>query len=94
MTKAVQNETRLTVLKLIDAWYGKGASILRVSSVPIPKFTRESGEAIIGHLLVNGYLQEDFHFSAYSTISYIKRGPKAVLALDTTHEIFFNYELH
>ncbi|CAL7940278.1 unnamed protein product [Xylocopa violacea] len=94
MTKAVQSETRLTALKLVDAWYGKGASTLRVSSIPTPKFTRESGEAIVGHLLVNGYLQEDFHFSAYSTISYLKRGPKAVLALDKTHEILFNYELH
>ncbi|KOX77341.1 ATP-dependent DNA helicase Q1 [Melipona quadrifasciata] len=94
MTKAVQSETRLTALKLIDAWYGKGATTLRVSSIPIPKFTRESGESVIGHLLVNGYLQEDFHFSAYSTISYLKRGPKAALALDNNHEILFNYELH
>ncbi|XP_076169564.1 ATP-dependent DNA helicase Q1 [Ptiloglossa arizonensis] len=94
MIKAVQSETRLTALKLLDAWYGKGAPILRVSSVPVPKFTRESGEAIVGHLLVNGYLQEDFHFSAYSTISYLKRGPKAVLALANNHEILFNYELY
>ncbi|KOC60130.1 ATP-dependent DNA helicase Q1, partial [Habropoda laboriosa] len=94
MTKAVQNETRLTALKLIDAWYGKGTPTLRVASVPTPKFTRESGEAIVGYLLINGYLKEDFHFSAYSTISYLKRGPKAVLALDDKHEILFNYELH
>ncbi|CAK9803648.1 ATP-dependent DNA helicase Q1 [Anthophora plagiata] len=94
MTKAAQNETRLTALKLIDAWYGKGAPTLRLASVPTPKFTRESGEAIVGHLLINGYLQEDFHFSAYSTISYLKRGPKAVLAFDNKHEILFDYELH
>ncbi|KZC11590.1 ATP-dependent DNA helicase Q1, partial [Dufourea novaeangliae] len=93
LTKGVQSETRLTALKLIDAWYGKGAPTLRVSSVPIPKFPRPSGEAVVGHLLVNGYLQEDFHFSAYSTISYLKRGPKAALALDNSHEILFNYEL-
>ena len=94
LTKAVKSETRLTALKLIDAWYGKGTPTLRVSSVPTPKFTRESGEAIVGHLLVNGYLKEDFHFSAYSTISYLKRGPKAALALDSNHEIIFNYQLH
>lgn len=94
MIKAAQCETRLTALKLIDAWYGKGATTLRVASVPTPKFTRESGEAIVGHLLVTGYLQEDFHFSAYSTISYLKRGPKAVLALGNKHEILFDYELH
>ncbi|XP_076287157.1 ATP-dependent DNA helicase Q1 [Lasioglossum baleicum] len=93
LTKAIQNETRLTALKLLDAWYGKGAVTLRVSSVPIPKFTRQSGEAIVGHLLANGYLQEDFHFSAYSTISYLKRGAKAALALDNNHEILFKYDL-
>lgn len=94
LTKGVQSETRLTAIKLIDAWFGKGATTLRVSSVPVPKFTRESGEAIVGYLLVNGYLQEDFHFSAYSTISYLKRGPKAALALDNSHKILFDYELH
>ncbi|XP_018394045.1 PREDICTED: ATP-dependent DNA helicase Q1-like [Cyphomyrmex costatus] len=92
MTKAVQNEIRLTALKLVDAWYGKGVSSLRVSNVP--NFTRETGEAIIGYLLINGYLQEDFHFSAYSTISYLKRGPKSGLVLDNNHKILFNYELH
>ncbi|KAH0956016.1 hypothetical protein HN011_009693 [Eciton burchellii] len=94
MTKAVQSETRLTALKLVDAWYGKGATSLRVSNVPVPKFSRETGEAIIGHLLVNGYLREDFHFSAYSTISYLKRGLKSALVLDNDHEIIFNYELN
>ncbi|XP_011139725.1 ATP-dependent DNA helicase Q1 [Harpegnathos saltator] len=94
MTKAVQNETRLTALKLVDAWYGKGATTLRVANVPVPKFTRETGEAIVGHLLANGYLQEDFHFSAYSTISYLKRGPKSGLAASQDHKILINYDLH
>ncbi|XP_011873593.1 PREDICTED: ATP-dependent DNA helicase Q1-like [Vollenhovia emeryi] len=93
MTKAVQNQVRLTTLKLVDAWYGRGASSLRVPSVPVPSFTRECADAIIGHLLINGYLQEDFHFSAYSTISYLKRGPKSGLAVDNDHKILFNYEL-
>ncbi|XP_033221518.1 ATP-dependent DNA helicase Q1-like [Belonocnema kinseyi] len=92
MTKAVQSETRLTALKLLDSWFNKGAVALRVTSIPIPKFSRETGEAIVGHLLVNGYLQEDFHFSAYSTISYIKRGPKAGVALANDHKILFEYE--
>ncbi|XP_015597808.1 ATP-dependent DNA helicase Q1-like [Cephus cinctus] len=92
MTKAVQSDTRLTALKLLDAWYGKGAVESRVSSVPIPKFSRETGESIVGHLLTNGYLKEDFHFSAYSTITYLKRGPKSGLALDSDHKIPFYYE--
>ncbi|KYN28147.1 PREDICTED: ATP-dependent DNA helicase Q1-like [Trachymyrmex cornetzi] len=95
MTKAVQNEIRLTALKLIDAWYGKGVSSLRISNVPVPNFTRESAEAIVGYLLINGYLQEDFHFSAYSTISYLKRGPKSgLVSVDDDYKILFNYELY
>lgn len=92
MTKAVQNDARLTALKLVDAWYGKGTASLRVASVPVPKFARESAEAIVGYLLASGYLQEDFHFSAYSTISYLKRGPKSGLVNDNC-KILFNYEL-
>lgn len=94
MTKAVQNETRLTALKLVDAWYGKGTPLVRVASIPVPTFTKVTAEAIIGHLLVNGYLQEDFHFSAYSTISYLKRGAKSGLVSNNDHKILFNYELH
>lgn len=45
-----------------------------MKSVQVPKFSRETGEAVLAHLLVNGYLQEDFHFTPYSTISYLKRG--------------------
>ncbi|XP_023290637.1 ATP-dependent DNA helicase Q1 isoform X3 [Orussus abietinus] len=90
ITKAVQNDTRLTALKLLDAWYGKGPVASRVSTVPIPKLSREKGEAIIGHLLINGYLQEEFHFAAYSTITYLKRGPKSGLAQVEDHKIMFD----
>lgn len=64
----------ISAQKLLDSWYGKGAGNLRVRSVPVPRFSRETGEAVLGHLLVKRYLQEDFHFTPYSTISYLKRG--------------------
>ncbi|XP_058790398.1 ATP-dependent DNA helicase Q1-like isoform X2 [Phymastichus coffea] len=94
ITHAVQNEQRLTPLKLIDAWYNKGAANLRVSSIPIPKFPREIGEAIVGYLLINGYLQEDFHFSAYSTITYVKKGPKSGLTMGNDHKIVVEVDDH
>ncbi|XP_011494058.1 PREDICTED: ATP-dependent DNA helicase Q1-like [Ceratosolen solmsi marchali] len=87
IANAAQGEQKLTPLKLIDAWYNKGAAALRVAGVPTPKFPREIGEAIVGHLLINGYLQEDFHFSAYSTLTYVKKGPKSGLALANDHKI-------
>ncbi|XP_043475693.1 ATP-dependent DNA helicase Q1-like [Leptopilina heterotoma] len=92
MMNAVQRETRLTPLKLIDSWYNKGAAALRVASVPTPKFPREIGEAIVGHLLMLGYLQEDFQFTSYATITYLKRGPKAALVFAKNHEIPFECE--
>lgn len=70
----------ISAQKLLDAWYGKGAVNLRVRSVPVPSFSRERGEAVLGHLLIKGYLQEDFHFTPYSTISYLKRGKKAYIS--------------
>lgn len=89
MTKAVQSDTRLTAIKLIDSWFGKGAVSLRVPEISSPKYSREMAENIVAHLLVDGYLQEDFHFTAYSTISYLKRGPKSAVALNKNHQIMF-----
>lgn len=41
-------------------------------SLPLPKsFTKEVCEVIILRLLVAGYVKEDFHFTAYSSISYL-----------------------
>ncbi|KAJ8678693.1 hypothetical protein QAD02_014480 [Eretmocerus hayati] len=92
IAKAVQADQRLTPLKLIDAWYNKGVASSRVASVPTPKFPREVGEAIVGHLLIKGYLQEDFHYSAYTTLTYMKRGPKSGLALDNDHKIMIEVD--
>jgi ATP-dependent DNA helicase Q1 len=72
--------------KLVDAWYGKGAANLRDRSIPVPKFSRETGEAILAHLLVSGYLQEDFHFTPYSTISYLKRGMNDMYSKTLLHQ--------
>lgn len=77
LKNASENDTKLTAQKLIDSWYGKGPPALRVSSITAPKFPRIQGEHIIAFLLVNGYLKEDFHFTAYNTISYIKMGQKS-----------------
>ncbi|XP_077294819.1 ATP-dependent DNA helicase Q1-like [Arctopsyche grandis] len=79
-------DTKLTAQKLIDLWYGKGAVNLRVSSVTPPTFVRGQGESIVTFLLIEGYLREDFHFTAYNTISYIKVGSKSTL-LDKNFEI-------
>ncbi|PNF25033.1 ATP-dependent DNA helicase Q1 [Cryptotermes secundus] len=90
ISNAAAVDTKLTAQKLLDAWYGKGAANLRDISIPVPKFSRETGEVILAHLLVTGYLQEDFHFTPYSTISYLKRGPKAAAAMSDKHNIIMH----
>uniref|UniRef100_A0A7N4P7P5 ATP-dependent DNA helicase n=1 Tax=Sarcophilus harrisii TaxID=9305 RepID=A0A7N4P7P5_SARHA len=78
---------KLTPLKLIDAWMGKGVAKLRVSDVVSPKLPRDELEKIIVHFILQQYLKEDFSFTAYATISYLKIGPKAHLLNNEEHII-------
>ncbi|KAM3964467.1 ATP-dependent DNA helicase Q1 [Aphomia sociella] len=75
-------DTKLTAQKLLDAWFLKGPVNLRHKGKE-PSFSRSIGEDVIAYLLVESYLVEDFHYTAYSTISYIKKGPNMDLAQDT-----------
>ncbi|KAF2368527.1 DNA helicase ATP-dependent RecQ type [Trinorchestia longiramus] len=77
ITHASSMDQRLTGQKLIDAWLGKGAANLRVKSSTNSSLSRSLAETIVVHLLLDMCLKEDFHFTPYSTISYIKLGPKA-----------------
>ncbi|XP_045771475.1 ATP-dependent DNA helicase Q1-like [Maniola jurtina] len=71
---ADKQDTKLTAQKLLDAWFLKGPVVLRHKGKE-PNFSRAIGEDVIAFLLVQGYLIEDFHYTAYSTISYIRKGP-------------------
>jgi len=59
---------------LLDTWYGKGNKKVLLLDVQSPVFSRTRAEMILGELIVQGYLMEDFHFTPYSTISYMKKG--------------------
>ena len=48
---------KLTPLKLIDSWMGKGASKLRVAGLAPPALPREDLEKIIAHFLIQQYLK-------------------------------------
>lgn len=74
---ADKRKERMTPLKLVDAWTGKGAKNLRLDSVKPPTLTRSQCEHAIILMLIDGYLKEEFHFTPYSTISYLKPGPRA-----------------
>ncbi|XP_050542953.1 ATP-dependent DNA helicase Q1-like isoform X2 [Daktulosphaira vitifoliae] len=68
------NDMKLTAQMLLDSWYGKYNKKMKITNIKPPTFSRMRAEMIVGELLVQNYLAEDFHFTPYSTISYIKRG--------------------
>lgn len=78
---AANQDTKLTAQKLLDAWFLKGPVNLRHKGKE-PNFSRTLGEDVITYLIVENYLVEDFHFTAYSTISYIKKGPNMAMVQD------------
>lgn len=75
---AFNMDVKLTILKLIDSWYHKGKPSLRVKELATPKFERFYAEQMVAYLIVKGHLKEDFHFTPYTTLSYIKKGNKIV----------------
>ncbi|XP_069807331.1 ATP-dependent DNA helicase Q1 [Dendropsophus ebraccatus] len=90
LRRAADLEEKLTPLKLLDAWSGRGAPKLRLPQVPPPKLPRPQLERIITHLLLQQYIREDFSFTAYATISYIKEGPKATALRGPDHQIILH----
>lgn len=57
LKQAEEMNEKLTPLKLIDSWLGKGAAKLRVAGVVPPVLPREDLEKIIAHLLLQQYLK-------------------------------------
>ncbi|XP_067915023.1 ATP-dependent DNA helicase Q1 [Heterodontus francisci] len=93
LKQAEQLGEKLTPLKLIEAWNGKGPSKLRVASVSPPNLSRSEMEELIVHLLLEQYLKEDFSFTAFVTISYLKEAPKANLLRNKNHVISMRMRL-
>jgi len=81
-------EKKLTFPKLLDIWLGKGEKKLRPQDMKVCKYTREIAQQIIGLFLIDNYLKEEFHFTPYSTISYVNIGPAWLTC--TTHSIIYS----
>ncbi|XP_015909051.1 ATP-dependent DNA helicase Q1 [Parasteatoda tepidariorum] len=71
-------DERLTSQKLIDIWQGKGSPKSRPPGYTPTSLSRESCERIVALLLLDSYLIEEFHFTPYSTISYINTGSRTL----------------
>ncbi|XP_060927520.1 ATP-dependent DNA helicase Q1 isoform X1 [Limanda limanda] len=83
---AVSMDERLTPLKLVEAWMGKGPAKRR-KMIQTTTLSRLQVEGVIVQLLVQGYLREDFSFTPYTTYFYMKLGPKAALLKNQTHTL-------
>merc|ERR1712227_117262 len=78
LEQAGRREQRVTGNKLVDALQDRGASNLKLSSWNGGGLNKDQAETIVAHLTVEGYIKEDFHFTPYSTISYLVPGYRAV----------------
>ncbi|XP_058461346.1 ATP-dependent DNA helicase Q1-like [Malaya genurostris] len=73
LRRAETLQTKLTPLKLVDAWYHKGSPKNRLEEPP-PLLDRYIGEQVVAFLIVNGYLKEDFQYNQYTALCYVAKG--------------------
>ena len=91
--QAASLSERVTAIKLVDAWCGKGQTSLRMRDVKTPDLSREDCERVVVYLLLEGVLREDFHFTPYSTISYLVPGPNARLVQKVGKRVFMDFRV-
>lgn len=77
LRNAGQKAERVTMTKLLEAWHNRGSKILRVSGLHPPDLSAVDCQRFLIHLLLGEILNEDFHFTPYSTISYLVPGLRA-----------------
>ncbi|KAI9287808.1 P-loop containing nucleoside triphosphate hydrolase protein [Umbelopsis sp. AD052] len=82
----ISSEERVTMVKMVNYMRGRGLKkggleelfkSNEVEAAPKKKWTDAELEMMINYLLTEQYLWEDFHFTPYSSISYLKPGPLA-----------------
>jgi len=78
LEQAARREQRVTGLKLVEAVQGRGANNLKLAGWTGDGLSKDQVESLVAHLTVEGHLKEDFHFTPYSTISYLVQGHRPV----------------
>jgi len=91
LSNAKSRDQRLTPLKLLEAWSGRGSTALRVDGANAAAgMEKTEAERIIIQLLMRQYLREDFHFTPYSTISYVVPGDRSDLLILPEHQVMMS----
>lgn len=83
---AASLEEKLTPLKLLEAWMGRGPAKRR-RMIQTTALSRLQAENVIVRMLLLGYLREDFSFTPYTTYFYVKLGRKAPLLKNQSHTV-------
>uniref|UniRef100_A0A8C6WZT8 ATP-dependent DNA helicase n=1 Tax=Neogobius melanostomus TaxID=47308 RepID=A0A8C6WZT8_9GOBI len=86
---ADSQDEKLTPLKLLEAWSGRGPAKHR-KTIQTTTLGRRDAEAVLVRMLLLGYLREDFSFTPYTTHFYLKLGRKAPLLKSPTHKLSMN----
>jgi len=81
LRQAKLKEIRLTGLKLVEALMGKGPNNVKMAGWK-GRLSKEDTERVLINLILEGFIKEDFHYTAYSTISYLLPGPREVLKVE------------
>ncbi|KAM3581987.1 hypothetical protein VKS41_005428 [Umbelopsis sp. WA50703] len=84
-TTQKNTDDRITMIKMINYMRGRGHKKAGLNGLfqsgdvesTKGKWTDVELEMILMRMLIDGYLWEDFHFTPYSSISYLKPGPLA-----------------
>ncbi|KAL6117177.1 recql [Pungitius sinensis] len=83
---AASMDEKLTPLKLVDTWMGKGPAKRR-KMIQTSTLCRLQAEAVVVAMLLQGYLRDDFSFTPYTTYFYMRLGSKAPLLKSQTHTL-------
>nr|XP_040030334.1 ATP-dependent DNA helicase Q1 isoform X1 [Gasterosteus aculeatus aculeatus] len=83
---AASVDEKLTPLKLVDTWMGKGPAKRR-KMIQTTTLCRLQAEAMVVTMLLQGYLRDDFSFTPYTTYFYVRLGRKAPLLKSQTHTL-------
>lgn len=79
LEKDASLDQRVTALKLLAQWTGKTNKNQHAKHAVPSRLGPREDEMVITQLLLDDYLREDFHFTPYSTISYVLPGELSCL---------------
>ncbi|KAL1921463.1 uncharacterized protein VTP21DRAFT_11179 [Calcarisporiella thermophila] len=85
-------EEKTTYIKMLDVLWSRAGRpgkivkgmVERGEITASPEFSREDMERVLNNLILEGHVKEEFHFTPYSTISYLVLGPRAPSLLRET----------